>query len=368
MPSLSEEITSGSSNIMIDVLISSLEKKGYDVYLDDIYLGSDGKEGDELDGAYRLSITGNMNHSVIADDGNFTYGINDYYFSSGMPYVFSIDSPQIKLGPSNKSKDIKRQTKSYAYSQEQNVSPQYEPFKYESASQQITSNVPPLIETLTPDLQSPQEIGATISWRAQASDPENDPIYYKFLLKGPRTGDKWETVQDWSANSAYSWKAFENDIGKSLVSVQIRDGKHADKSSTDDLRNSTSYEIKAKQLTSLNVQVVNDVYTNEDRRVYYCQEGKYYYIRNRLYITGPDMDKVAKVKYILPQSFPNPEQVSEDTSKNFETWIFTWGKFNGVAIVTAKSGQTFEKEYYISFKDKVEAARSKGILFVQECN
>jgi len=261
----------------------------------------------------------------------------------------------MKLGPSKKEQAIESQLPGYSGLQV--------PIENEYASSQLKSNVPPLIDSLTPDMQSPQVIGGTINWRVQASDPEGDPIQYKFLLKGPRTGERWETVQEWNSNNMYSWRTEYRDIGKSYISVQIRDGKHADASSMDDLKNTTGYEIKGEQLASL-----NDVYTNEDRRIYYCQEGKYYYIRNRLSLTGPDLDKVARVKYILPQSFPNPEQISEDVSKNFETWILTWGRFNGIAIVTTKSGQQFEIPYSIAFKDKVERAKAERIPMVMQCD
>jgi hypothetical protein len=367
MPTLSQNNTIGSNNIMVDLLITSSEKKGYDVYLDNIYIGSDGQSGDELDGNYRLLVTGNMNHSIIADDEIYSYGLSNCYIPAGAPFIISIDSTNMNLGPSNKEQHIESPIQSYAAPQELAANQQFEPIKNDHPSTQLDSNVPPLIDSLTPDMQEPQQIGATINWRAQASDPEGDPIYYKFLIKGPGTGEKWETVQVWSSNNMYSWKTKEGDIGKSYISVQIRDGKHADTSSMDDMKNSTGYEINGEQLASLNIQVVNDVYTNEDRRIYYCQEGKYYYIRNRLSLTGPDLDKVAKVKYILPQSFPNPEQVSEDPSTNFETWILTWGRFNGIAIITTKSGQQFEIPYSISFKDKVERAKAQGITLIQNC-
>lgn len=366
--SLSEKNTVIPGNLMADVLISSSEKKGYDVYLDNTYIGTDGQKGDELDGSYRLFITGSMNHSIIADDGNFTYGLSNYYFVPGAPYVFSIDSLNMKLGPSNRTKHADMRIIDYLGQQESTTLKPTELIKSENAPSQIDfNNVPPLIQSLDSDAQSPQEIGALVTWRAQANDPESDPIYYKFLLSDPKNGDKWDIVQNWSTSNVWSWKPEESDIGKSHISVQVRDGHHTDTSRFDDVKNSTGYEIKAKQLASLNVQVVNDVYSQADRKIYYCQEGKYYYIRNRLYLTGPDLDKVAKVKYVLPPSFPDPEQVSEDASKNFEVWILTWGRFNSAAIVTTNSGQEFQIPYSIAFKDKVEAAQAQGIPMVQNC-
>lgn len=230
-----------------------------------------------------------------------------------------------------------------------------------------SSNLPPAVESLTPSAASPQDVGATVTWTATASDPDNDPLYYKFLLSGPSTGEKWTTMQDWSSKNTWNWNVRDSDIGSSDVSVLIRDGKHADASNMDDFKNISGYKIISKQLSNIDVQVMNGLYTDRDRNVYYCQESKYLYFRNRLYLTGPDLDKVAKVKYILPQSFPNPEQISQDTSNNFEIWILTWGKFNGIALVTTKSGQQFQIQYNIAFKDKVEAAKSQGIPMVQNC-
>ena len=228
-------------------------------------------------------------------------------------------------------------------------------------------NLPPEIITLNPDLTSPQEVGAVVIWKANAIDPENDPIYYEFLLNGPGTRGTWKVVQDWSTNNIWTWNVKDDDVGSSDVSVLIRDAKHADASNMDDFKNSSGYEINAKQLASIDVQVMNDLYTEKDRNVYFCQEGKYLSYRNRLYLTGPDLDKVAKVKYVLPPSFPNPELVSQDASNNFETWILTWGRFNNIAIVTIKSGQQFQIPYILSFKDKVEAAKSQGIPMVENC-
>jgi hypothetical protein len=229
------------------------------------------------------------------------------------------------------------------------------------------SNLPPTAEGLTPNPASPQEVGAMVTWTATASDPENDPLYYKFLLNGPSTGEKWTIMQDFSTKNTWTWNVKDNDIGSSDVSVLIMDRKHADASNMDDFKNSSDYKIIAKQLSNIDVQVMNGLYTDRDRNVYYCQEGKYLYFRNRLYLTGPDLDKVAKVKYILPQSFPNPEQISQDASNNFEIWILTWGRFNGIALVTTKSGQQLQIPYNIAFKDKVEAAKSQGIPMVQNC-
>jgi hypothetical protein len=121
-------------------------------------------------------------------------------------------------------------------------------------------------------------------------------------------------------------------------------------------------------LTSLNVEVANDVYSDKDRHVLYCPKGNYMVVRNRIFLAGPDLDKVKQVKYLLHPSFSNPVAVSEDAANSFEVWIWSWGGFPIKATVTSKSGQVFEKEFDFSFKNKFEEAQSKGIPQVMQCD
>jgi hypothetical protein len=121
-------------------------------------------------------------------------------------------------------------------------------------------------------------------------------------------------------------------------------------------------------LTTLNVGVSSDVYSEKDRQVLYCPKGNYMVVRNRIYLTGVDLDKVKQVKYLLHPSFSNPVAVSEDATNSFEAWIWSWGGFPIKATITTKSGQVFEKEFDFSFKTKFEEAQSKGIPQVMECN
>jgi hypothetical protein len=231
-----------------------------------------------------------------------------------------------------------------------------------------SSNLPPAVESLTPSPASPQEVGSTVTWTATASDPENDPIYYKFLAKGPKTKGEWQVEQDWSTNNAWTWNAIDSDVGSSAVSVRIRDGKHASPEDMDDFKESSGYTVNKKQLPPPNVQVATDIYAPGDQRVYYCDEGGKYAVRNRLYLTGPDLNRVASVKYILPPSFPKNEVVSSDSSNDFEFWILTWGRFEQVAFITTKDGQVYQMNYFLTFKDKVLDAQSRGVPFVRDCS
>lgn len=121
------------------------------------------------------------------------------------------------------------------------------------------------------------------------------------------------------------------------------------------------------KITALNVEVASDVYSDKDRQVLYCPKGNYMVVRNRIYLTGADLDKVAQAKYLLHPSFSNPVAVSKDPTNDFEVWIWSWGGFPIKATITTKSGQVFEKELDFSFKTKFEEAQSKGIPQYMRC-
>jgi hypothetical protein len=120
-------------------------------------------------------------------------------------------------------------------------------------------------------------------------------------------------------------------------------------------------------LTALNVEVASDVYSENDRHVLYCPKGNYMVVRNRIYLTGADLDKVKRVEYLLHPSFSNPVAASEDGNNSFEVWIWSWGGFPIKATITTKSGQVFEKEFDFSFKTKFEEAQDKGIPQAMRC-
>jgi hypothetical protein len=126
-------------------------------------------------------------------------------------------------------------------------------------------------------------------------------------------------------------------------------------------------QAPSMKLANLNVEVASDVYSDKDRQVLYCPKGNYIVVRNRIFLTGSDLDKVKEVKYLLHPSFSNPMAVSRDPTSNFEVWIWSWGGFPVKATITTKSGQVFEKNFDFSFKSKFEEAQKKGIPQVMKC-
>jgi hypothetical protein len=70
----------------------------------------------------------------------------------------------------------------------------------------------------------------------------------------------------------------------------------------------------------------------------------------------------------MSRSFLYLGQASEDVSNNFAIWILEKGRSNSIVMITTKGGQSFEKPYQTTFKDKVEEAKQRGIPFVQKCD
>jgi hypothetical protein len=66
-----------------------------------------------------------------------------------------------------------------------------------------------------------------VRWKAIATDVNRDPIFYRFWLKGPSTGNAWRIVQDWSINNQWTWLNAPTDAGNYKIFVYVRDGKHA---------------------------------------------------------------------------------------------------------------------------------------------
>jgi transglutaminase-like putative cysteine protease len=88
------------------------------------------------------------------------------------------------------------------------------------------ANQLPVINRLVSDKDSPKEAGTTVTWTAEASDPENDLLLYRFLIRG-------NIVSQWSTDSSWTWSTTQDDVGDNQVEVQVRDDKHEDIDSYD---------------------------------------------------------------------------------------------------------------------------------------
>lgn len=75
--------------------------------------------------------------------------------------------------------------------------------------------------SLSSEPQGSAESGTTVVWTAQPSDPENDPLSYRFLLNGAE-------VQPFSSEKTWSWNTADAKVGKNKIEVQVKDDKYSD--------------------------------------------------------------------------------------------------------------------------------------------
>ena len=70
--------------------IVSQGMRGYQVFLDGIYIGTEGTGGDPLDGRYSFNVAGNQNHEVRVYDGQFNYP-KTMFFERGGTKIINVE-------------------------------------------------------------------------------------------------------------------------------------------------------------------------------------------------------------------------------------------------------------------------------------
>ncbi len=86
------------------------EKKGYKVYLDGNYVGTEGRNGDTLDGNFIVhDIPCWGSHTIVVDDGEFTHTL-DYSYDCGIPYSIYVGDPLFVEQISNKTRILTSNT------------------------------------------------------------------------------------------------------------------------------------------------------------------------------------------------------------------------------------------------------------------
>ncbi len=70
--------------------IVSQGMRGYQVFLDGIYIGTEGAGGDPMDGRYSFSVAGNQNHEVRVYDGQFNYP-KTMFFERGGTKIINVE-------------------------------------------------------------------------------------------------------------------------------------------------------------------------------------------------------------------------------------------------------------------------------------
>jgi len=99
-------------------------------------------------------------------------------------------------------------------------------------------NEPPSLTRFEPDKPSPQGIGTTVKWTANATDPDGRRLEYRFSVKNV-SDDQWLVGRTWKTQNFWDWKPSE--AGTYDVQVEVRNSK----GDTDNW--TVSYDIKEKE-------------------------------------------------------------------------------------------------------------------------
>lgn len=71
------------------ITITSTYRKGYSVYVDNNYIGGDGRLGDRLDGTFTFAVTGNQPHNIGIYSGGYSY-IRTNTYNCGRSYTINV--------------------------------------------------------------------------------------------------------------------------------------------------------------------------------------------------------------------------------------------------------------------------------------
>jgi len=72
------------------VTIQSQGMRGYQVFLDENYIGTEGTAGDVLDGVFNFKVVGGQNHDIRVYDGQFNYP-RSMYFARGVLKIINVE-------------------------------------------------------------------------------------------------------------------------------------------------------------------------------------------------------------------------------------------------------------------------------------
>jgi len=72
------------------VTIQSQGMRGYQVFVDENYIGTEGSNGDPLDGVFNFNVIGGQNHNIRVYDGQFNYP-KSMYFERGVLKIVNVE-------------------------------------------------------------------------------------------------------------------------------------------------------------------------------------------------------------------------------------------------------------------------------------
>ena len=176
----------------------------------------------------------------------------------------------------------------------------------------LAPNLPPKVDSLTPDKASPQNAGTTVVWTASSNDTDGDTVSYRFFIKGPGTSNNWVEKRGWSPTPTWPWTTTAADEGNNQVKVWIRDGNHAATNSWDDAK------VVDYVVTGLNLQPVFNSLTPNPT----SPQNVGATIRWTSDATDPDPGDVVQYKFHLrgPSTGGAWQVVQEWSTKNWWDW------------------------------------------------
>jgi len=133
-------------------------------------------------------------------------------------------------------------------------------------------------------------IDQTVHLIATASDPDEDQIFYKFLIYRETVGIDWEAITGWQRENWTTYKLDALDYETLAVKVQIRDGKHAGDESFDDEKENI-FEISRAALASVTPSLPSPK-ANETTIVFSAVGNKTSQIYYRFWLRGPGTGNV----------------------------------------------------------------------------
>ncbi len=232
-------------------------------------------------------------------------------------------APNVNADASNGTEKISEKT----------ASPQVGPSDESNLS---NSNQPPALTALVPDRSSPQQQGAAVFWKAEATDEEGDKILYKFLLDG-------REVRKWSKTNSWSWLSQGLPAGDYQISVLAIDGEHASLDSFDSIINASFTLSRPNQAPVLQA-------LKSDKASPQSKGGMITWTASA---TDPDNDK------IYYKFMKNDEDVTDWSVSNSWVWDTSSEKPGDYRIaVLAKDGLHASKDSFDSSLDSTFALTS----------
>ena len=115
---------------------------------------------------------------------------------------------------------------------------------------------------------------------------------------------------------------------------------------------------------SLNVEVKFSAFHEKNGKVLVKQlhKGGKQHFRVRLYLEGPDLDKVDRVVYTLHPTFREPRR-EITTRPDFKLVIWTWGLFNIEVEIYDNIGAVDERTLYLDYSQDITTAQAQNLVF-----